>query len=67
MCAKYYSSIMNDAHTKCLANNVSLPAKVVWLTCILFEKENDFHMAFGLATGQPTWESAHEVYLNHNI
>ena len=58
---------MNDVHTKCLANNVSLPAKVVWADCILFEKENDFCMAFVSAASQPTWESAHEVKLNHNI
>ena len=54
---------MNDAHTKCLANIVGLPTKVVWQTVVLFEKESDFCMAFGLATGWPTWESAHEVYL----
>ena len=58
---------MNDACTVCLADIVSLPAKVVWLTTFFFEKENDFRMAFGSAAGQLTWESAHEVHLNYNI
>ena len=35
--------------------------------CILFEIENDFHMAFVLAIGWLTWESAHEVCLKYNI
>ena len=43
------------------------PQKSCTADCILFEKENDFCMAFGLATGWPTWESAHEVHLNYNI
>ena len=34
---------------------------------LLFEKENDFCMAFVSATGQPTLESAHEVHLKYNI
>ena len=34
---------------------------------ILFEKEDDFHTAFVLATGCPTWGSAHEVHLNYSI
>ena len=32
MCAKYYNSNMNDACTIYLADIVSHPAKVVWLT-----------------------------------
>ena len=59
--AKYDSSIMNDAHTNYLANIVSLPAKVIWLTAFFFKKESDFCMAFVLAAGWPTWEPAHEV------
>ena len=58
---------MNDACTVYLADIVGLPVKVVWLTCILFEKENNFCMAFVSAIGQPTWESAHEVCLKYNI
>ena len=59
--AKYDSSIMNDAHTNYPANIVSLPTKVVWLTMFFFKKEGNFCMAFVLATGWLTWESAHEV------
>ena len=51
-CAKYYSSSMNDAHTIYLADIVGPPAKVHTADCILFEKENNFHMAFVLAIGQ---------------
>ena len=32
MCAKYGRSRMNDACTVCLADFVSLPAKVIWPT-----------------------------------
>ena len=39
------------------------PSKSHMADCILFEKESDFHMAFVLAVGWPTWESAHELYL----
>ena len=66
-CAKYYSSSMNDACTTCLANIVGPPCKSHMANCVLFEKENDFHMTFGSAAGQLTWESAHEVHLNYNI
>ena len=65
-CAKYYSSNMNDACTVYLADIVGLPAKVIWLT-MFFLKKKYFHMAFALAIGQPTWESAHEVHLKFNI
>ena len=58
---------MNDVHTIFLANSVSPPCKSCTADCILFEKENDFCTAFGLAASQPTWESAHEVQLNYNI
>ena len=43
------------------------PHKSCMADCILFEKENDFHMAFVLAVGWPTQESAHEVCLKYNI
>ena len=66
-CAKYYSSSLNDTHTIYLANIVSPPCKSHMADCILFEKENGFHMAFVSAIGQPTWESAHEVHLKYNI
>ena len=39
------------------------PGKSHTADCILFKKENDFHMAFVLAIGWPTWESAHELCL----
>ena len=39
ICAKYDSSIMNDACTVCLADYVSLPAKVVWLTAFFSKKK----------------------------
>ena len=65
-CTKYYSSSLNDAHTIYLADIVSPPAKVIWPTTF-FLKENDFHMAFVLAIGWPTQESAHEVHLKYNI
>ena len=63
MCAKYDRSRMNDVHTVCPADFVSPPAKVVWLTTILFEKESNFCMAFVSAMGQLTWESACELCL----
>ena len=65
-CTKYHSFNMNDAHKISPANSVGLPVKVVWPT-MFFLKKKQFCMAFGLATGQPTWESAHEVHLNYNI
>ena len=67
MCAKYYSSSMNDGCTICLADIVSLPAKGRTADCILFEKEIDFCTAFVSAIGQPTWESAHGVHLEYDI
>ena len=66
-CAKYYSFSMNDVCTTCLANIVSPPCKSHTADCILFEKESNFHMAFGSAAGWLTWESAHEVHLNYNL
>ena len=58
---------MNNVHTVCPANIVSLPHKSCMADCILFEKEDNFHMAFVSAAGQLTWESAYEVHLNYNI
>ena len=54
---------MNDACTVCLADFVSLPCKSCMADRILFEKESDFCMAFVLAIGWPTWESAHGLHL----
>ena len=42
MCAKYYSSSMNDAHTIYPADIVSLPAKVIWLTTFFLKKKMIF-------------------------
>ena len=42
MCAKYYSSVMNNVHTKCPANNVGLPAKVIWPTMFFLKKKMIF-------------------------
>ena len=39
MCAKYGRSRMNDVHTVCLADFVSLPAKVIWLTTFFLNSE----------------------------
>ena len=55
---------MNDALTICPADFVSLPAKVVWPTAFFSKKKAIFCMAFVLAIGQPTWESAHESCWN---
>ena len=41
-CAKYYSSSLNDAHTIYLADIVSPPAKVVWLTAFFLKKKMTF-------------------------
>ena len=65
-CAKYYSSSLNDAHTIYPADIVS-PLQKSHGQPHSFQKENDFHTAFVLAIGQPTWESAHEVHLKYNI
>ena len=42
MCAKNDRSRMNNACTVCLANFVSLPAKVVWLTTFFSKKKMIF-------------------------
>ena len=42
MCAKYDRSRMNDVLTVCLANFVSLPAKVVQLTAFFSKKKTIF-------------------------
>ena len=65
-CAKLLSSNMNDA---CTIYPVTLLAscKSHMVNCILFEKENNFCMAFVLAISWLTWESAHEVHLKYNI
>ena len=42
MCAKYARSRMNDACTVCLADFVSLPAKVVWPTAFFLKKKSIF-------------------------
>ena len=42
MCAKYGRSRMNNAHTVCPANFVSLPAKVIWLTTFFSKKKAIF-------------------------
>ena len=39
MCAKYGRSRMNDAHTVCPANFVSLLAKVIWPTTFFSKKK----------------------------
>ena len=67
MCAKYYNSNMNDAHTIYQADIVSHPTKVVWPTAFFLEKENNFCMAFVSAVGWPTQESAYEVNLKYDI
>ena len=42
ICAKYDSSIMNDVHTVCPADYVSLAAKVVWPTAFFLKKKAIF-------------------------
>ena len=42
MDAKYYSSNMNNACTICLANIVSLPARVIQLTTFFLKKKMIF-------------------------
>ena len=42
MCAKYSRSRMNDVHTVCPADFVSLPAKVIWLIVIFSNSESTF-------------------------
>ena len=39
MCAKYGRSRMNDAHTICPTDFVSLPAKIVWPTTFFLKKK----------------------------
>ena len=39
MCAKYGRSRMNDVYTVCLADFVSLPAKVIWPTTFFSNSE----------------------------
>ena len=59
--------MMNNALTVSPADFVRPPSKSHMADCILFQKESDFCMAFVLAISRPTWESAHEVSLIHNI
>ena len=66
-CAKYHSSIMADVCTMYPVDLVGLPVKVVWPTAFFLKKKVIFCMAFVLATGQLTWESACEVCLKYNI
>ena len=42
MCAKYYNSSMNDVHTICPADNVSLPTKVIQPTAFFLKKKMIF-------------------------
>ena len=42
ICAKYHSSNMNNVHTICPADMVSLPAKVVWPTAFFLKKKMIF-------------------------
>ena len=46
ICAKYDSSIMNGVCTVCLADYVSLTAKVVWPTVFFSKKKVIFCTAF---------------------
>ena len=54
-------------HTQFVWPTLSASYKSYMANHILFEKENDFHMAFVLAIGQLTQESAHEVHLKYDI
>ena len=54
MCAKYGRSRINDACTVCLADFVSLPAKVVQLTAFFSKKKAILCTAFVLAVGRLT-------------
>ena len=47
MCAKYYSSSMNDVSTTCLADIVGPPAKVTWLTTFFSKKKVIFVQLLG--------------------
>ena len=67
ICAKYYSSSMNDAYTIITRPTLLAPCKSHMADCTLFEKENDFCTAFVLAVSWPTQESAHEMHLKYNI
>ena len=42
MCAKYGRSRMNDVHTICLADFVSLPTKIIQLTTFFLKKKANF-------------------------
>ena len=67
-CAKYHSFNVNDAHPIYPADVVGLPpCKSHTADHVLFEKENDFRMAFVMAVAWPTWESALEVCLKYNM
>ena len=67
MGAKYYNSSMNWCTYNLPSWYCRLPHKSHMADCILFKKENDFHVAFVLAISQPTQVSAHEVCLRYNI
>ena len=42
ICAKYDSSVMNNACTVCPADYVGLPAKVIWPTMLFSNSESIF-------------------------
>ena len=46
-CAKYHSSNMNDVHTVCLADSVSLPVKVIQPTTFFLKKKTIFVWLLG--------------------
>ena len=65
ICAKYDSSIMNDVHTVCLADYVSLPAKVIWLTAFFLKKKAIFYgfcVGCWLANITWCWAKAFDVH-----
>ena len=42
ICAKYQSSNMNNVHTICPADSVSLPVKVIWPSAFFLKKKTIF-------------------------
>ena len=65
--AKYDSSIMNDVHTVCLVDFVSLPAKVIWPTTFFLKKKMIFVWLLCWPLAGQLGSQLMKCVLNYNI
>ena len=65
--AKYDSSIMNDAHTRCPVDIVGLPAKIVWPIAFFLKKKAIFVWLLGRPLAGQLRGQLMKCTLYHNI